>query len=207
MKKIRNLLSNQFAKSAAKFLKYICCFLIFINLCGMVLSLIGRQTFILHTSTGTYDNAIYAEEKHDWTMRGPTVSLNKDEIRVFTDHKIDLITQIALSVIYAVHIIPITFCLWLLMKVCHNVSQDRIFIETNAKCLFDYGLIQIAVAAIIPFVKLLISYIANLFTDSKISVSTGQYLLNDLIPGIAFLIAAYIIHYGISLQDEADHTL
>lgn len=32
-------------------------------------------------------------------------------------------------------------------------------------------------------------------------------MLNRLFPGIAFLVAAYIIHYGIRLQDEVDHTL
>ena len=32
-------------------------------------------------------------------------------------------------------------------------------------------------------------------------------LLEALIPGIACVVAAYIIHYGIYLQDEVDHTL
>ena len=32
-------------------------------------------------------------------------------------------------------------------------------------------------------------------------------MLSALIPGIAFLVAAYIIHYGVHLQDEVDHTL
>ena len=27
------------------------------------------------------------------------------------------------------------------------------------------------------------------------------------LPGIAFIVAAYIIHYGVHLQDEVDHTL
>lgn len=32
-------------------------------------------------------------------------------------------------------------------------------------------------------------------------------MLNSIVPSIAFIVAAYIIHYGISLQDEVDHTL
>ena len=42
---------------------------------------------------------------------------------------------------------------------------------------------------------------------SQIMISTGSDMLNRLFPGIAFLVAAYIIHYGIRLQDEVDHTL
>ena len=32
-------------------------------------------------------------------------------------------------------------------------------------------------------------------------------MFNMLIPSIAFIVAAYIIHYGVHLQDEVDHTL
>ena len=39
------------------------------------------------------------------------------------------------------------------------------------------------------------------------SIATGQGVLNTVISGIAFIVAAYIIHYGVHLQDEVDHTL
>jgi len=208
MKKIKKLINEPFAKSAAHFMKYICYIMMLFFVAGLVLSSIGRQTFILHSSTGTYDSAIYSEENHNWTSRGPTVSMN-DEVRViaYNGEKIDLITQIGLSTMYAVNVIPLIICFWFLSRVFNNVSKGRIFTDQNASYLLYYGLLQMAVAALVPFIKLFISYLANQFSSSEISIATGQNLLNNLIPNIAFIVAAYIIHYGVHLQDEADHTL
>ena len=208
MKKIQKLINEPFAKSAAHFMKYICYIMMLFFVAGLVLSFIGRQTFILHSSTGTYDSAIYSEENHNWTSRGPTVSMN-DEVRViaYNGEKIDLITQIGLSAMYAVNVIPLIICFWFLSRVFNNVSKGRIFTDQNASYLLYYGLMQMAVAALVPFIKLFISYLANQFSSSEISIATGQNLLSNLIPNIAFIVAAYIIHYGVHLQDEADHTL
>ena len=208
MKKIKKLINEPFAKSTAHFMKYICYIMMLFFVAGLVLSFIGRQTFILHTSTGTYNSAIYSEENRNWTSRGPTVSMN-DEVRViaYDGEKIDLITQIGLSTMYAVNVIPLIICFWFLSRVFNNVSKGRIFTDQNASYLLYYGLMQMAVAALVPFIKLFISYLANQFSSSEISIATGQNLLNNLIPNIAFIVAAYIIHYGVHLQDEADHTL
>ena len=208
MKIIQKLINEPFAKSTAHFMKYICYIMMLFFVAGLVLSFIGRQTFILHTSTGTYDSAIYSEENHNWTSRGLTVSMN-DEVRViaYDGEKIDLITQIGLSTMYTVNVIPLIICFWFLSRVFNNVSKGRIFTDQNASYLLYYGLMQMAVAALVPFIKLFISYLANQFSSSEISIATGQNLLNNLIPNIAFIVAAYIIHYGVHLQDEADHTL
>ncbi|MDR2568897.1 MAG: DUF2975 domain-containing protein [Oscillospiraceae bacterium] len=163
----------------------------------------------MHTNTGTYDSAIYSETDRNWTSRGLTVSM-KDQVRILAfenDGTIDLLTHIALSAMYAVTAIPLIICFWFLSRVFNNISKGSIFTEKNAAYLLYYGLIQIAVAAIVPFVKLIIEHIANQFTSSQIRISTGQNWLTDVIPYIAFIVAAYIIHYGVHLQDEADHTL
>jgi len=208
MKKIQKLINEAFAKSTAHFMKYICYIMMLFFVAGLILSFSGRQTFILHTSTGTYDSAIYSEENHDWTSRGPTVSMN-EEVRViaYDGEKIDLITQIGLSAMYVTNIIPLIICFWFLSRVFNNVSKGRIFTDQNASYLLYYGLIQMAVAVLVPFIKIFISYLANQFTNSELSIATGQNLLNNLIPNIAFIVAAYIIHYGVHLQDEVDHTL
>ncbi|MCI8302283.1 MAG: hypothetical protein HFF68_05910, partial [Oscillospiraceae bacterium] len=76
-----------------------------------------------------------------------------------------------------------------------------------ASFLLYYGLLQFFGAVFVPFIKLLICWLASLASDGRITISTGQNMLSALIPGIAFLVAAYIIHYGVHLQDEVDHTL
>jgi hypothetical protein len=208
MKKTNKLLNEPVARAVARFLTAICYLLIFIFAVGLVLSFVGRQTFILHTSTGTYPSAIYSETNRDWNFRGPTVGTN-DEIRVMAadNDEVDLITQIGLSAMYAVNVIPLIFSFWLLSRVFSNISKGLIFTGKNASYLLYYGLIHIGVAVLVPFIKLFISFCANQFTSSSISIATGQNLFNNLIPSIAFIVAAYIIHYGIHLQDEVDHTL
>lgn len=108
---------------------------------------------------------------------------------------------------YLTNIVPLIICFWFLSRVFNNVSKGRIFTDQNASYLLYYGLIQVAVAVLVPFIKIFISYLANQFTNSELSIATGQNLLNNLIPNIAFIVAAYIIHYGVHLQDEVDHTL
>ena len=76
-------ISEPVAKGAARFLKGVCWFLMgFFALC-LVLSILGRQTFVLHTSTGTYDRAIYAEENHEPASRGLTVG-SSDNVYVLS---------------------------------------------------------------------------------------------------------------------------
>ena len=108
---------------------------------------------------------------------------------------------------YAINVIPVIIGFWFLSQVFRNVSKGRIFTEQNAHYLLYYGLIQIAVAVLVPFIKLFVAYLANLLAVSQIHIATGQDLPNQLFPNIAFIVAAYIIHYGVHLQDEADHTL
>lgn len=64
MKSMQRLTNERFAKSAAQFMEFACHIAIcFCALCT-VLSLMGRQTFYLHTPAGSFEGAIYAEENH-----------------------------------------------------------------------------------------------------------------------------------------------
>ena len=47
----------------------------------------------------------------------------------------------------------------------------------------------------------------NLVSDSQMSVSTGQAMLNMSISSISFIVAAYIIHYGVHLHKEEESPL
>ena len=62
MRSFQKLADARYARPAAQFMRYVCYFVIFFHVLCLVLSLMGRQTFVLHTSQGTYDRAIYAEE-------------------------------------------------------------------------------------------------------------------------------------------------
>ena len=208
MKLFQTLANERFARPAAGLIKFACYFAIcFYALCT-VLSFMGRQTFFLHTKTGNFERAIYAEENHNAHSRSMTVSMG-DDIHVWTNSsdQIDLTIQIGLSLMYAVNTIPMVLAFWFLSRVFSNIYRGGIFIEKNASCLLYYGLLQLFVAVVVPFIKLFLCWLTNLVSDGRMSVSTGQRMFNMLIPSIAFIVAAYIIHYGVHLQDEVDHTL
>lgn len=209
MKFLQKLTNERSARSAARFMQLACYLLIgFFALCT-ILSFMGRQSFFLHTSTENFKNAIYAEEDHDPPSRGMTVHMGGDDVHVWTgdSDRIDPAAQAGLSLMYAVHTVPIMLAFWFLSRVFSNIHKGRIFTEENSACLLYYGLLQLAVAVLVPLIKLLICWIVNRASYNRLSIATGQAMLNTLIPGIAFIVAAYIIHYGVHLQDEVDHTL
>ena len=208
MKFIQELANERFARPAAQLMKFACYFVICFYVLCTVLSFMGRQSFFLHTKTGTYERAIYAEENHAAHSRSMTV-FTGDDIHVWTNDndQIDLTIQIGLSLMYAVHIVPMIFAYWFLSRVFSNINKGEIFTEQNSSYLLYYGILQFSVAVFVPFIKLLICWLTNLVSNGRMSISTGQAMFNMLIPSIAFIVAAYIIHYGVHLQNEVDHTL
>ncbi len=205
---IQKLTNQKFARSAAGFMNFVCWLLIALLVLCTILSFIGRQTFILHTDDGIYESAICAEEDHASYARFMTVGTG-DDIHVWTDSKeqISLTVQLSLALMYAIHTVPLMLAFWFLSRVFSNVREERIFTEQNASYLLYYGLLQIFAAVCVPFLRLLICRLVSFIPGNHMEISTGQDMLNTLFPGIAFLVAAYIIHYGVNLQDEVDHTL
>ena len=208
MKFIQKLANERFARPAAQLMKFACYFVICFYVLCTVLSFMGRQTFFLHTKTGTFERAIYAEENHNSHSRSMTVHTS-DDIHVWTNDndRIDPTIQIGLSFMYAINMVPMIFAYWFLSRVFSNINKGEIFTEQNSSYLLYYGLLQFSVAVFVPFIKLLICWLINLISNGRMSISTGQAMFNMLIPSIAFIVAAYIIHYGVHLQDEVDHTL
>lgn len=208
MKLFQKLFDERYAKAGAALMRLACYFAMLIFVLCLALSLMGRQAFRLHTSTGTYEGAIYAEEDHTPHSRNLVV-YTSDDIYVWADanDQIDLTVQAGLSLIFAANVVPLLFAFWYLSRVFANISKGQIFTEQNASYLLYYGLLQCLVAVFIPFLKLFICYLVNLFSECRIDIATGKEMLSGLIPSIAFIVAAYILHYGIHLQDEVDHTL
>ncbi len=211
MRLLQKLANERFARSAAQIMKFVCYYLIFILVFCTVLSFMGRQIFTLHAKAGTFEGAILAEENHWPHSRSMTVLLD-DDIHVWTnaDDQIDLTIQIGLSLIFAVTSVPMIFAFWFLSRVFSNIRNGQIFTEQNAVYLLYYGLLQFFATAFAPFIKLLICWFTNqtlLVSEGRMSISVGKSMFKLLFPSIAFIVAAYIIHYGVHLQDEVDHTL
>lgn len=209
MKSMNFLLNHKLATKTAKLMNVLCHIAIILFVIMLALSFLGRLQYVLSVGGTTYEHAIYAEENHDFTTRSLTVSSSDTlRVRAATDGgTIELLTYIVIVLMHAITIIPLIFAYWFLAKVFANVAKGEIFVEKNAHYLLYFGIIKGAVAVVLPFVKMLIVQIANALVADRISLATGSDMINQLVPSVAFLIAAYIINYGIHLQDEADHTL
>lgn len=205
---LKPLLNERFVRKAASFLQAACWLAICFFALVTVLACLGRQQFTLVTSTDVYEGAIYAERDQRWLSHSFTVTAS-DSIRVTADSDggVDLATHIGLTLMFAAQALTGMAGYWLLSRVFANIAQGRIFVEQNARGLLGYGLLQVYAVFLLPFVKLLICNLANLVSDSQIAAWSVQIGPDKLFPSIAFLVAAYIIHYGITLQDEVDHTL
>ena len=205
---LKPLLNERFVRKASSFLQAACWLTICFFALVTVLACLGRQQFTLVTSTDVYEGAIYAERDQGWLSHSFTVTAS-DSIRVTADSDdgVDLATHIGLTLMFASQALTGMAGYWLLSRVFANIAQGRIFVEQNARGLLGYGLLQIYAVFLLPFVKLLICNLANLVSDSQIAAWSVQIGPDKLFPSIAFLVAAYIIHYGIALQDEVDHTL
>lgn len=208
MKMLKPLLNERFVRKAASFLQAACWLAICFFALVTVLACLGRQQFTLVTSTDVYEGAIYAKRDQGWLSHSFTVTAS-DSIRVTADSDdgVDLATHIGLTLMFAAQALTGMAGYWLLSRVFANIAQGGIFVEQNARGLLGYGLLQIYAVFLLPFVKLLICNLANLVSDSQIAAWSVQIGPDKLFPSIAFLVAAYIIHYGITLQDEVDHTL
>ena len=208
MKMLKPLLNERFVRKAASFLQAACWLAICFFALVTVLACLGRQQFTLVTSTDVYEGAIYAERDQGWLSHSFTVTAS-DSIRVTADSDggVDLATHIGLTLMFAAQALTGMAGYWLLSRVFANIAQGRIFVEQNARGLLGYGLLQVYASFVLPFVKILFSQLSNLVSGSKITAFSTYTGVDELFPGIAFLVAAYIIHYGITLQDEVDHTL
>lgn len=113
MRILKRLVAPSIAKPASYFMKFACYFVILFYILCLVLSFMGRQTFFLHTDTGTYERAIYTEENHAPHSRSMTVRMG-DDIHVWANDndQIELTTHLGLSFMYAVHVVPLILAFW-----------------------------------------------------------------------------------------------
>lgn len=207
MKKPNAMVSERFCRSAAGLLASLCYLMIALCALVIVLSALGRQTFTLHTPTGTYEDAILAEAEHGRAgMRWFTVG-TAGEIHLRAEDEIDAAARVGITALAAIGILPMVFAFWHLARALSNIRAGRVFTEENARRIFYYGLLQLAAAIVAPALQLLTCRLVSAVSINELSFSTGQNALGGIVQGIAFLVAAYVIRYGVALKDEVDCTL
>ena len=218
MKILQKLMGSRCGKGAASLMEAVCYLVIAFFILTLILSAVGRTEFLLETSDGNVRGpVILADKDHDKASTRYLYLTMRETVRIATDSEdnIDTITKIALTLIHAVNVVPMIFGFLFLGGVFRNVRKGNIFVEKNARWLLYYGLLQLGAIFLFPLLKPCICYLANLVTESSINISTMRDMVYNIFqnitavffPSATCIAAAYIIHYGIGLQDEVDHTL
>ena len=209
---MKRIFSERTAKGTARVLSFWCALVIVFYGMALVMSAMGRMTFTLHGPDGQMKHAIWADMPYEAGTDFGSGSMRftlTDEIHAWADDGGLLSTaqKIGLVLIMAAHIVPLMAAYAALAGVFGRVGNGEIFTDWNARGLMVYGVIRLVTAAIVPFVKLGICGVVTAMGAGELTISTGQNMLGELFPSIGFIVAAYIIHYGVHLQDEVDHTL
>jgi len=88
-----------------------------------------------------------------------------------------------------------------------NVVEERVFVTSNAALLLRTGCVLLAASLIGPLLNAyMVPWLVSVFSANTLSVGV-QLDLSQMVFGAVLLVAAYIMYYGIELQDEVDHIL
>ncbi len=209
MKKLNGMLTQHRVNKMVGFLNFACYVMVALCIGAIVLSILGRQTFTLHDSTGMHELAMLADTEYGARdKRGINITTDPvGTLHVYANDEIDTAARIGISALVIVSVLPMFFAFWHLTKVLSNIKRGAIFIEENARRILYFGLLQLFSAVGVPILQVLICAVSTAISANELYVSTGQNMIAGIFTSMAFLVAAYIIRYGVHLQDEADHTL
>lgn len=203
-------LSAKRAHHIAVVLQSVCYLMTFLALLTIVLVLLGRVEVNLTTPAGHYQNALLLEKDHEATTRFLIASLSNQQVylnMIGTDGSVDIATWLGIALIGTLRVLPIGLCFFWMSRFFGNLSQGRVFIASNADILLYSGGLLVAGGLLVPFLNgLVLPWVINQFSANVLSISANLDM-SSLFIGAGLLVMAYVFHYGIYLQDEADHTL
>ena len=204
MNLVGRLLGEKNTKTAADAMRTLCwLFMVFFAL-YLLLAVLGRQTFALKTTTGSYAEVILAQETLWQTSRSFTIT-PPDAVYVQTNaqNEIEPAVRIGLSLIGAVDAVPMIAAYWMLSRVFSNAGKGIPFSEKDRRYLLGYGLIQLFAVFLVPAAKLLICNVVNRFCEGSVSVFLGFGWWNRLVIAALFIAAAYLLCHGARERSRA----
>lgn len=198
------------ASKLAQLLQGLCYFLVGLAVLSVILILFGRMEVDMTLPEGHYSNALLLEKDHSVESRVFLIDLSFLDIHVDTrpaDGKTELVTIVGIIIMSLATLAPHGYSFYLIARFFGNVANGNVFVPVNATLLLRCGTVFVAAALIAPILNgFAMPAIINLVTDNHVSTNASIDFIS-LIGGVAALVMAYVFHYGIYLQNEADHTL
>lgn len=200
------LLTDRNARRLTTSLRVIC-MLTFIFLCAFALLIVlGRVEVNLVLPTGTFERAPLLGRDSE-ASRFLYAAIGGHHIRVNAIHPVDWATRLGIALIGLLHVTPPTYCFFTLTRFFANMGARRVFTSANANLLLRCGCMLTPTALVFPLLSAYaIPPLVNLLSANQISVGV-TFDFSRLFFGIVLLVAAYVFHYGLYLQEEADATL
>lgn len=204
------LMNKKRASKLAEMLQGICFFMTGLAILTVVFILIGRMEVRLTTPEGHYADALLLEKDHSVESRFMFANLSDLDIYLntrFTDGHLDVVTIVGIMIMALATVVPLGYGFYLIGRFFGNVSKGNVFVPSNASLLMRCGGVLVVAALIAPLLNgFAIPAFINLMSANDISVNASINFL-ALFGGAILLVMAYVFHYGIYLQNEADHTL
>lgn len=207
---MRKLMTAERANGLARVLQTVCMLMVVLAVLISVSVLFGRVKVTMSTPEGYYEHALLLEEDHNADFRFLYAGLSDLNIHLdttATGGEIAIMTYFGIVIMSLSVIIPGAYTFFLMALFFGNIAKGKVFTIANASLLRKGGIILL-IGTIIPpiFNAFVIPPLVNYFTANDIGTGTDMSF-TQLFAGAILLIMAYVFHYGIYLQDEADHTL
>lgn len=205
---MRFLESERNAQSIAILLQGICYFVTAVALAGAVLVVLGRVEMDITTPSGHYDRALLVEQDREATARFLFTRISEQDVYLtLKTETAGFFTRLCVALMGLVQAVPAGFCFFFLAGLFRNIAEGRVFVARNAAIFFRSGLILVIASLAGPVLEgLVLPWLINRFTEDRILLSLSVNY-TALFFGFVLLVAAYVFHYGIYLQDEVDHTV
>lgn len=204
------LISPKHANKIAVFLQSICYLMAALAALTIILVVLGRIEVNLNTPTGFFENALLLEQDHTTDSRFLFISLSDLLIHLNThssDGEIAVSTLIGVIFMGLASVAPFGYCFLVMARFFGNIAKGNVFISHNASLLQLSGLVLIASALVLPVLNgYVLPSLINTWSTNVISTSVSVNF-TELFTGAVLLVMAYVFHYGLYLQDEADHTI
>lgn len=207
---LRRLITAQRATKLARTLQRICVLMVGFAVIIFLLVLFGRMQLTLITPQGQFADALLAEKNHVSDSRFGFTNLTNLQINLnafATSGEVQILTYVGIVIMGFMVVIPGAYGFYLMAIFFGNIAKGNVFTTPNASLLLQGGIVLVVCSIVTPILNAyIVPPIINKLTSNVISTAV-QIDFTQLFAGAILLIMAYVFHYGIYLQDEADHTL
>jgi hypothetical protein len=207
---MNKLVTEKRAMKLANILQSICMVMVTLALILTILILLGRINVSVATPDGYFQNTLLVEKDHNTSSRFMFTNLSYLDIHLNTISSggtVGIVTYVGVVIMNLLVVLPGAYVFFVMASFFRKIAQKEVFTSSNASLLSRGGIVLLSFAFLTPlFNAYIIPSLIHSLSSNVVSTSVSINFI-ELFAGAILLVMAYVFHYGIYLQDEADHTL